>query len=144
MARIRTLLIGGAVGAAVAYFFDPDQGEARRARVQEQVESAARESWRGLELAVRQLQDWALAAVPQLEAGAQPADDDLTLLSRVESILFALPGFPRGAVDAEVVDGQLVLRGEVITEDQEREIVEAATHVRGIAAVESQLQILRG
>jgi osmotically-inducible protein OsmY len=140
MARIRTLLIGGAVGAAAAYFFDPELGEARRAWLLHQVGATARQGWRELERAAGQLQDRALAAVPQLEAGP-PADDDLSLLSRVESVLLALPDFPRGSVDAEVVAGQLVLRGEVVTEEQEREIVEAASHVRGIAAVESQLHV---
>lgn len=143
MARIRSLLIGGAVGAAAAYFFDPDHGAARRARLQDQVGARAREGRRSLDRAVQQLTDRAQGAVAQLEAGSRVPrdDDDLTVLSRVESTLFGMRDFPKGAIDAEVVDGQLVLRGEVASEEQEREIVEAAGRVRGVAAVESLLHL---
>lgn len=143
MARIRSLLIGGAVGAAAAYFFDPDQGPARRARLQDQVGARVREGRRRLDRAARQLTDRAQGAVAQLEAASRTSrdDDDLTVLSRVESSLFGMRDFPKGAIDAEVVDGQLVLRGEVASEEQEREIVEAASRVRGVAGVESLMHL---
>ncbi|HSR24171.1 MAG TPA: BON domain-containing protein [Candidatus Eisenbacteria bacterium] len=142
MARIRTLLIGSAVGAAAAYFFDPELGKARRARLQDQVGARVREGTRALERTVRQLGDRAQGAVAQLEAAGRPHDDDdLTVLSRVESTIFGMRDFPKGSINAEVVDGQLVLRGEVASQEQEREIVEAAGRVRGVVAVESLLHL---
>ncbi len=132
--RIRSLVIGGAVGAAAVYFLDPDMGAARRGRVLDRV----RQGWQELEHGLGRLQEQITGADLDLEDAARP-DDDLTVLGRVERTLYALPGFPRGSIDAEVVDGQLVLRGRVASADQEREILEAAAQVRGVEAVESLL-----
>jgi BON domain len=142
MVRIRTLLIGSAVGAAAAYFFDPELGAGRRARLQDQLGARVRDGRRSLNRAARELGDRAHGAVAQLEAaGRARDDDDLTVLSRVESILFGMRDFPKGSINAEVVDGRLVLRGEVGSEEQEREIVHAASRVRGVVAVESLLHL---
>ncbi|HEY4026186.1 MAG TPA: BON domain-containing protein [Candidatus Dormibacteraeota bacterium] len=140
MPRVRNLLIGGVVGAAAAYFFDPELGPARRARLQDELAARLREGRRSLDHAARQLQERTQGVIAQLEASPR-ADDDLTVLSRVESVLFGMPGFPKGSIDAEVVGGRLVLRGEVASEEQEREIVEAASHIPGVAAVESLLHL---
>jgi osmotically-inducible protein OsmY len=131
MARIRSLLIGGAVGAAAIYFLDPEEGAARRARVQDRIEGLARE-----------LQDRARGAMGRLDTSiASRADDDLSLLGRVEVALLTLPDVERGSVETEVVDGQVVLRGDVASVEQERELVETAGRVPGVAGVESQLQL---
>ena len=131
MARIRSLLIGGAVGAVAAYFLDPDEGAVRRARVEGRIEGLAQE-----------LQDRVQAALGQLggPAAALP-DDDLSVLSRVESALQGLPDVRRGAVETEVIDGQVVLRGEVASVERERELVDAAGRVPGVSGVESLLQV---
>jgi HSP20 family molecular chaperone IbpA len=142
MAKIRHLVIGGAIGAGIAYFLDPELGPGRRARLQNQFEATLSRGKSELDRAARQLQGRAQGAVAQLQAAAAPApEDDLTLLSRVESVLHAVPGFPRSTVEAEVVDGRLILRGEVDSADQAREIVQAASQIRNIAAVESLLQV---
>ena len=132
MARIRTLLIGGAVGAAAAYFLDPEHGAMRRARLQARIEDLAQE-----------LEDRVNEAIGRLDASIAPrSDDDLSLLGRVERALLGLPEVCRGAVETEVVDGQVVLRGEVATVAQERELIAAAGRVPGVSGVESLLQIL--
>jgi osmotically-inducible protein OsmY len=129
MARIRSLLIGGAIGVAAAYFMDPDQGPVRRARVQGRIEGLAQE-----------LQDRVQAALGGGPTTALP-DDDLSVLSRVESALHGVPDVRRGSLETEVIDGQVVLRGSVASVDQERELVDAASGVPGVAGVESLLQI---
>lgn len=142
MAKIRNLVIGGAIGAGVTYFLDPELGPGRRARLQSQFGATLSRGKREFARAARQLQGRAQGAVVQLQAAGAPArEDDLTLLSRVESVLHAVPGFPRSTVEAEVVDSRLILRGEVDSADQAREIVQAASQVRNIAAVESLLQV---
>jgi osmotically-inducible protein OsmY len=131
MPSIRSLLIGGAVGAAAAYFFDPELGPTRRARLQGQIEGVAQE-----------LQDRAQSALGSLDSAAMPrSDDDLSVLSRVERALLALPDVRRGSVETEVVDRQVVLRGEVASAEQEREVMETAGRVPGVAGVESQLDV---
>jgi osmotically-inducible protein OsmY len=141
MAKIRNLLIVGAVGAAAAYFLDPELGRARRARLQDQVGARLRDGRQSLERTSRQLQGRAQDAVSQLQSGVERPDDDLTVLNRVESVLFGMPDFPKGAINAEVVDGRLVLRGEVASDQQAHEIVEAASRIKGVASVESLLHV---
>src|SRR5262249_30277680 len=117
--------------AVAAYFLDPDEGAVRRARVQGRVE--------GL---VQELQDRAQAAIGRLDASVAPLpDDDLSVLSRVESALLGVPGFLKSSIETEVVDGQVVLRGEVASVEQEREVVAAAAGVPGVTGVESLLQL---
>jgi hypothetical protein len=126
MAKIRSLVLGGLVGAAVAYLFDPDLGAARRARLRDQLGAAG-----------RTLQERTLG--PSAEPGGEGPADDLTVLSRVESVLYALPDVPRGSLSLEVVGGRLVLRGEVENEALASRIVTAAAGVPGVASVESLL-----
>jgi hypothetical protein len=131
MARIRSLLIGGAIGAVAAYFLDPEEGATRRARLQGRIEGLLQE-----------LQDRAEAAIGRLDASiAARPDDDLSLLGRVESALLGLPDVRSGSVETEVVDGQVVLRGQVTSAEQEREIVATARQVPGVAGVESLLEL---
>ena len=129
--RIRSVLIAGAVGAAAAYFLDPEHGASRRARLQAQAHDLALE-----------VQDRARSALARLDVPlVSRPDDDLSLLTRVERALLGLPELRRGAVETEVIDGQVVLRGEVGSAEQERELVETAGRVAGVAGVESQLQV---
>jgi len=142
MARIRTLVIGGAVGAALTYFLDAELGPARRAQLKELAAAAINRGRDELNRQTRQLQDRSRGAIAQLQTGGAPGpEDDLTILSRVESILHAMPDFPRSSVEAEVVGGRLILRGEVETAELAREIVETASHVRSVASVENLLQV---
>jgi len=138
MARVRTLMIGGAVGAALTYLLDPERGFERRARLLGGVGSALARSRQELNRRARQLQSRAGVAVELQAAGPV---DDLTVLSRVESVLHAIPEFPRSSVEAEVVDGRLILRGDVRSARLAREIVETASQVRSVASVENLLRV---
>jgi len=145
MAKIRTLVIGGAVGAALTYFFDAELGPGRRAQVKDLVGAALDRGRRELSRQARQLQQRSPSAVAELAAGgATGPEDDLTVLSRVESILYAMPDYPRSNIEAEVVGSRLTLRGEVESAELAREIVETASHVRSVASVENLLQVKGG
>lgn len=139
MAKLRTVVIAGTLGAALAYLFDPERGRGRRARLQDQLGAAVRRGRRGLEGTARQLQDGARGTTAELTPGRSRGEDDLTVLARVQSQVFGMPDFPKGRVDAEVTDGRLVLRGEVESEEQAERIVRAADGVPGVREVESLL-----
>jgi len=142
MAKIRALVIGGAVGAALTYLFDPERGLERRDQLRGQVGSALARCRRELNRQARQLRTGARVAVAERQAATDPGhEDDLTVLSRVESVLYAMPTFPRSSVEAEVVDGRLVLRGDVESAELAREIAETASQVRSVASVENLLRV---
>jgi osmotically-inducible protein OsmY len=142
MAKIRTLVIGGAVGAALTYLFDPERGPERRDQLRGQVGSALARGKQELNRQMRQLRTGARVAVAELQAATDPGhEDDLTVLSRVESVLYAMPAFPRSSVEAEVVDGRLILRGDVESAELAREIVETASQVRSVTSVENLLRV---
>ena len=142
MAKIRTLVIGGAVGAALTYLFDPERGPERRDHLRGQVGLALARGKRELDRQARHLRTGARVAVAELRAATDPGhEDDLTVLSRVESVLYSMPAFPRSSIEAEVVDGRLVLRGDVESAELAREIVETASQVRSVASVENLLRV---
>lgn len=136
MARIRTLVIGGAIGAALTYLLDPKRGPERRAELGAAIGRGRRE----LDRLGQRIRALGAGAEPMPAAGLE-SEDDLTILSRVESLLYAMPGFPRSTVEAEVVDGRLFLRGEVESAGQADEIVQTASQVRSVTAVENLLRV---
>jgi hypothetical protein len=50
---MRSVLLAGAAGAALAYFFDPERGPARRAQARDQLGSMARRTERDMEKQAR-------------------------------------------------------------------------------------------
>jgi osmotically-inducible protein OsmY len=142
MPKIRTVVVGGVVGAALVYLFDPRLGPERRARLGDQLGAAVRRSRSEVERVARRVEERAQGAMTHLEHAVEPRPaDDLTILDRVESVLYGMPDFPKGSVTAEVVDGRLLLRGEVRDERQASDIVAVAARVPGVAAVENELHV---
>ena len=142
MAKLRTLVLAGALGAAASYFLDRERGAARRQRVQDQVGALWRKGQRNVGGTAAQLSDRAKGAVSQLQhAGDERASDDVTVLNRVQSEVMGRPDFPKGRVNAEVVNGRLTLRGELDDQDQIEKIVQAALHVEGVVEVVSLLHV---
>lgn len=142
MPKLRTLFIAGALGAAASYFFDPERGRGRRTRARDQLGGWLRSGRRNLEGRATQVGGRARGAVTQLQhAHDERSDDDLTVLSRVESEVMGRPGFPKGRVNADVVGGRLTLRGDLESEEQIRDIVEAAGRVSGVVMVVNLLHL---
>ena len=57
MTRLRTMVVSGAVGAALVYLFDPERGRARRARLRDQLDAAVRRGRRDLDRAAQRIAD---------------------------------------------------------------------------------------
>jgi osmotically-inducible protein OsmY len=105
-----------ALGAALAYFFDPANGKERRKTV--------------------------IKRLAGLRKRAQPAGDD-ALVRQVETELRA-SGVPEGKVDVEAENGKVVLRGEVDSPELIGDLVATARQVQGVEDVESLLQASSG
>jgi gas vesicle protein len=132
-------LVGAGAGLAVAYLADPDRGRARRDELGRQLDAMKREANRTAQrqaVAAGSLASGLKSRVASAVDQTKP--DDLTLLDRVESQVFADPAIPKGDINVMVVNGRAVLRGQV--EDEKiGAIEEAVRRVVGVREVENLL-----
>jgi osmotically-inducible protein OsmY len=109
-----------ALGAALAYFFDPENGKRRRKVVTQRLAGLSRRHGRRL-------------------ARAAASPDDVTLARKVESEIFRDPEVPKGKIDVNAENGKVVLRGEADSAEMIEELVGSARKVQGVQEVESLL-----
>jgi hypothetical protein len=138
----RSLLAAGALGAATAYFFDPDRGRGRRAKTKDQMAAAFRRlGRRGGRLARRAESEaygaWQRATHPQPDT---PTEDE-TLKQKVETELFGRPDVEKGKIVVNVEHGVVVLRGEVETPDRMTELAQLTLKVPGVEGVQNLLHL---
>lgn len=138
------LLIGAAIGAAAAWFLDPNQGSGRRNTTRDKTMKYAR---KGKDQAVQQ----ASSATGQVKgkaeaAGGQsdrgPAEErlnDPALQAKVETEIFRPEGAPKDKVSVNVEDGVVYLRGELEDQASIDGLREAAGKVDGVRGVENLL-----
>jgi osmotically-inducible protein OsmY len=138
------LLIGAAIGAAAAWFLDPNDGTRRRNVVRDKTAKYARQ---GKDQAAQKasyaggaIKGKATATAPG--TGREPAEErlnDEALKAKVESEIFREPDAPKGQVSVNVEEGTVYLRGEVDDAGKIESLREAASKVDGVRGVESTL-----
>jgi osmotically-inducible protein OsmY len=143
MAKLRTLLFASTAGAALMYFFDPDRGEGRRAVARDRFASMARKGRAGIEKQARfrEGQVEGLAHEVSTRGRSEPAVDDIEIKDRVESQVFGRRGFPKGRINAEVVNGRLILNGELDSQAQIEDVIAEVSSVPGVIDVQSNLHV---
>jgi osmotically-inducible protein OsmY len=115
-------VLGGAVGAALAYLFDPDNGRKRRKKA---IKRTAK----------------ALHQTTNLRKQEKPQPDDVTLARKVESEIFRDADLPKGQINVNVEDGVVYLRGELEQPDLIEDLGAQARKVQGVRAVENLLHV---
>ena len=137
------VLTGAFAGALAVYFFDPQQGRARRAQFIHWSGARLQRGWRALDQ-IRARTTSNAAAFPQkmvsLRSGPRPADD-LTLRDRVESEVFRNPDLPKGQINIDVESGVVTIRGQVDNAFQIANVEKAVMKVPGVAGVENLLHV---
>jgi hypothetical protein len=135
------LLAGAGAGYMAAYFLDPEQGRARRAEVVRKLGGVGLEANRMAQRTTVLATDKASGVKSRVlsRTGSGPTDD-LTILDRVESEVFADPTIPKGDINVMVVEGKAVLRGQV-SETQIGAIEAAVRKVVGVKDVENLLHV---
>jgi osmotically-inducible protein OsmY len=138
------ILFGAAIGAAAAWFLDPNERTRRRNVLRDKTMKYAR---RGKEEAARKatyagetVKGKATAVAPG--TSREPAEErlnDAALKAKVESEIFRDPDAPKGQVSVNVEDGVVHLRGELDDEAKIEGLREAAAKVDGVRGVESLL-----
>jgi osmotically-inducible protein OsmY len=138
------LLFGAAIGAAAAWFLDPNDGTRRRNQTRDKAMKYARQgkdqAGRQVSYAGSTIKGKATAAAPDSSRG--PAADrlnDPALEAKVESEVFRAADAPKGPVSINVEYGIVYLRGEVDDRSTIERLGEATAKVDGVRGVENLL-----
>jgi BON domain len=115
--------IGTALGALLAYFFDPQNGNRRRHMLADRLGGPLRSGSR---------QAAHLQEVPK-------DFDDATLADKVRTEIFRSLDAPKGDVVVNVQEGVVQLRGEVERPELIDDLVEQTRKVQGVRDVENLL-----
>jgi osmotically-inducible protein OsmY len=142
---IPRFLFGAAVGAAAAYFLDPENGARRRNMTRDRLTSKARQGAAQAQQTAQQAQDRAQGvahkakeAVPSTN-GQEREYDDTTLARKVESEIFRGADAPKGDVNVNAEDGVIYLRGQVGAKKTIETLEKRARKVDGVKDVRNLL-----
>ena len=133
-------LIG--IGAALTYFFDPQQGRRRRAMAQDKIAAFFRSRARKAEQLAGSASTQADAlkqTATHMKEEPKPQPDDVTLARKVETEIFRDPEVPKGQINVNAENGKVVLRGEVSQPELIKDLEERARSVQGVQEVENLL-----
>ena len=139
---MRRFLFLGALGAALAYFFDPDNGRRRRALTRDRVPAFFRGGARRAERMGRTVQSEAYGAAQKVKHAKEepkPQPDDATLARKVESEIFRGADVPKGQINVNAENGIVVLRGEVEQPELIKDLEKKTRKVQGVREVENLL-----
>jgi osmotically-inducible protein OsmY len=133
-------VFAGAIGAALAYFFDPDNGRRRRKEAIERAAKTFRQAGRKGQAVAGQAQGLTEKATHRSEQ-EKPQPDDVTLARKVESEIFRGADVPKGQINVNVEDGVVYLRGELEQHDLIEDLGVQARKVQGVLGVENLLHV---
>jgi len=138
----RLLALGAAVGAALAYFYDPKNGNRRRSMTRDRLLAFFRrtgsQAGRAGEAAKSQAYGVRQKAV-HLREGTNDQPDDATLAHKVETELFRDADVPKGDINVNAENGVVYLRGEVADESLVEALGKSARKIQGVREVENLL-----
>jgi hypothetical protein len=132
------MLLGTGLGIALAYMFDPDRGNRRRALVGDRVRRTSRKTRDALDATGRDIANRTAGIVAATRGRLARHDpDDATLVERVRAKLGRVCSHPR-AIDVQGVGGNVTLRGPILSSERDRLLATIAA-VRGVRSVSNEL-----
>jgi osmotically-inducible protein OsmY len=141
---IKFLPLFAAIGAGLAFFFDPVNGNRRRKMTADRVAGFFRRSGRRAARARRGVSASASAVkqkATHLREERKPQPDDVTLARKVESEIFRDGDLPKGRINVNAEEGVVFLRGEVDRPEMIEDLEKAARNVQGVREVENFLHL---
>ena len=143
--RRRRFLTGVAAGGALAYLLDPERGQRRRRLVVDRVVGAtrrrARRGARASRAAFVRTRGRAEGVLHRFRPASKEPPDDVTLVHKVETIVFRDHRFPKGRISINAEQGEVFLRGELDRQELIHDLVEAVRRVPGVRRVENLLHL---
>jgi hypothetical protein len=136
---------GVALGALLAYFFDPRAGRRRRHTARDRAMSRVRRGERRAAARARRAESHALGIARRTTNAARRRHrepfDDVTLARKVESELYARVRVPKGRISINAEDGFVFLRGVLDRQEDIDSVAAAARQVRGVRQVENLIHL---
>ena len=134
-------LLGAAgVGAALAYYLDPDRGARRRHMMRDKLVHARSRAGDAIGTTARDLGNRARGLVAETRGRfARQEADDPVLVARVRTALGRVASHPK-ALEVTAEDGRVTLGGVALRSEAEK-ILEAARAVSGVSEVYDQLEL---
>jgi osmotically-inducible protein OsmY len=141
---MKLLALFAAAGAALVYFFDPQNGKRRRHMAVDRVGGFFRSRGSDVSRARRAVTSEAYGIAKKathLREQKKPQPNDATLTSKVESEILRGADVPKGQVSVNAEQGVVYLRGEVESPDLISQLEQAARKVQGVRDVENLLHV---
>jgi len=140
---MQLLALGGLLGAAIAYFFDPQNGRRRRTMLRDRSAGFVRQGGRRTARAGRAVAAEAYGVSQKVQhLKEEPKDfDDATLAQKVQTEIFRDADVPKCQINVNAEDGIVVLRGEVERPEMIEELVEKTRQVQGVRDVQNLLHL---
>ena len=128
-----------ALGAALSYFFDPENGKRRRKVTADRLAALMRRHGGRLMKGTGSQAHALRQKATHLREEPKPQPDDVTLARKVETEIFRDAAVPKGRINVNAENGKVVLRGEVDSPEMIEDLVSKARKVQGVQDVESLL-----
>lgn len=144
MRSVRSFPLFAALGAAFAFFFDPQSGRRRRKTTADRMAGFVRGGGRRAGRTGRAVAAEAYGLkqkATHLREEEKPQPDDATLAHKVESEIFRDADVPKGGINVNAEDGVVFLRGQVERPELIADLEQAARKVQGVLEVENFLHL---
>ena len=141
---MKLLALVGGLGAALAYFLDPQNGRRRRAMARDRGLAFFRRLGRRSERMGRMAAAEAYGVtqkVTHLREEEKPQPDDVTLARKVETEIFRDPDVPKGQINVNAENGKVVLRGQVERPEMIDDLEDKVRKIQGVQEVENLLHL---
>ena len=139
--RLKTLLVTVGMGAGLMYFFDPQQGNRRRAQVQNAINRWISDLDYSIDRGKRDLRNRTRGVLSEMTDRLSDQNaPDWILEERVRSNCGRISNNTR-AIDVRADGGYIYLSGPALREDRDA-ILKAAARTRGVYAVEDELHLV--
>jgi osmotically-inducible protein OsmY len=129
-----------ALGAALSYFFDSQNGKRRRKMAADRFAGLSRRHGKRLAKGAASQAHGLTQKATHLKEEPKPQPDDVTLARKVETEIFRDADVPKGKINVNAENGKIVLRGEVDSDEMIDDLVSKARKVQGVQDVENLLQ----
>ena len=136
MARRFTFTLGAAVGAALAYYFDPVSGRGRRTRLRDQLKSEARDVVDEAGRKARYQAGRLKGALHEFVAtGTDTPEGDGHLLQKIRSEAIGPSGVSTDDVEVVVEDGEVTLAMTGLSDTARDDLLLRVREVTGVQTV---------